>query len=268
MIQFLLNNKRINIVILLAYYLAVVLPHEQVGLAISKLFRPLGRANYNLVILIGSLGLLIIVLGFLYRKILAHTDSVMLFVYFGITIGLMSIVNTILFVVNIESVHYLQYAVFAILAFPLIGNYYATLFWSTVAGAIDEAYQYFYLSPDRTDYYDFNDVITNFLGVAFGLLILKTINIYGRNSGRKFLMKSIIYPLLVLIFFFTILLTSNYLSIYPSTDTHNLVKIMPEGFWSTIPKSSEYHVVLPIEGLLILIGLFALYIPIFSKPIK
>ena len=55
------NNKVLNLVILISYYLLVVLPHEEVGKWVARtLDEPFGRDTYNLIVLVlGLLGVLI-----------------------------------------------------------------------------------------------------------------------------------------------------------------------------------------------------------------
>jgi len=258
-INFLSERRGLNGVLLLIYFLAVVLPHEAVGLAINAFFSRFSRDTYNQIILVGSIGLISIVLILLFQKIWKQENRFKIFGFWSITIFLIYIVNSYLFVINIESVHYVQYAIFGILCFPLFSNYYVTLFWATIAGIIDEAYQYFILAPERTDYYDINDIITNFLGVCLGLLILKSWPIISKNNKLSFEGKWILPYLAVISIGFVILLFTPYLSLYPSDDAYHMVRVMPEGFWSEIPKFAVYHVVLPEEGFFIMVALFVIY---------
>lgn len=258
-IAYLTNNKSQNIFLLIVYFLVVVLPHEKVGLIINAFFSRYSREKYNQIILIGSICLLGLILIFLIRRILASKERKKLLFFWALTIGFMAVVNTNLFVVNIESIHYVQYALFSFLIFPLFSNYYATLFWATIAGVLDEAYQYFILAPERTDYYDINDIITNFLGVCCGLLILKSLSIKEQNPLAKFERKVILPGLIFMSLLLFGLLLSPILSVFPSEESFQLVRKMPPGFWSEIPKVAVYHVVLPLEGAFIMIGLFVLY---------
>ncbi len=262
--KWLSNHKIANIVILIIYYLVVVLPHEQVGLFINGIFKPLGRSNYNLVILVLCAILLIAIFASLWKRIRSSKRKNLLLFGFGFTILLMILVNSFLFVINIESIHYVQYAVFAILFFPLINNYIGTLYLSTLAGAIDEAYQYFYLAPERTDYYDFNDVITNLLGAAMGLLILKSLGIDGDNS-KKAIRKKFVTPLLFSWALISAILITPLLSVYDKADPFQLVRKVPEGFWITLPPNETFHVVAPWEGMVYLVFLFACYLFLFGR---
>jgi len=259
LVQWLKDHKLINFGIWLIYAMLVILPHEWVGLKINTFFKSMPRQQYNEIILIGSLVLLSIVLTSIGKKLLAHTEKGLIFFFFAITIFFIYLTNTYLFVINIESVHYLQYAVAAILIFPMLNSYYATLFWATFMGFIDESYQYFILAPERTDYFDINDIITNFLGVAFGLLILKTLGVEADKRDSQTLKTQVVLPALLLTLFMGILLATNILSVGPSEDMYNIVRVPPPGFWSKVHPNVTYHVVQPLEGLIYMITLFGIY---------
>lgn len=260
------NNLR-TILVILSYYLLVILPHEWVGLTINKAFSGISRDQYNLIILVCFSALLLLMIVLLSKRLLHHPNRNKLFFFFVCTIMAMVFVNTYLFVINIESVHYVQYAIGAILIFGLLGNYFSSLFWATMIGIIDESYQYFYLAPERTDYFDFNDVITNFLGAAFGLLILKTFQLKEKRQGWSYFKKSVLWPLVFFVIFVLISLSSDLLSVFPSSDKFMLVRKMQEGFWTTVPPEVTFHVVQPLEGLLMISGLFLFYYFCFATKI-
>ena len=159
-----------------------------------------------------------------------------------------------LFVVNIEMVHFPQYAMLAILLCPLVGNYTSTLIWATLAGMLDEAYQYFYLAPLDTAHYDFNDVLTNCVGAIFGLLFLKSFKIL-ENTQFSSIRSTFWIGLLLIISTVVSCHLFGVLSIYPS-DTHDfhIVREMPKRFWSKVHPNVIYHVVRPLEGILLTIS--------------
>jgi len=171
-------------------------------------------------------------------------------------------------VVNIEVVHFFQYAMFALLCFPLTLNYNQTMIISTLAGALDEAYQFFYLAPQRTDYFDFNDVVINLVGVAFGLLVIKIFKPATKViSLKQFLFSpaSILTILISVIIFISF--NTNFLGIYhTNTDAQFvLVKKTFDSFWTTVHPNITYHVMLPLEGLLVIISLWFFYWPLGNE---
>lgn len=258
-IDYLSANRVLNVTLFMMYFFTVVLPHEKVGLIIDEFFSKYSRDLYNQIILLASIGLLVIVLLSLLKSIWNLQDRKRIFFFWALTIFFIFIVNSYLFVANIESVHYVQYAIFAFILFPLFSNYYSTLFWGTFVGVLDEAYQYFILAPERTDYYDFNDIITNFLGVCVGLLILKSLEIKEKNPSVNYERKAILPYLFTYSIILFGLLLSPILSVYPSEESFQLIKVMPVDFWSEIVRVAVYHIVLPVEGAFILLSLFVVY---------
>lgn len=261
-INWLSQRPVLNLLLLFIYFLLVVLPHEQVGVLTVKIFGNLERSIYNLVITILSMSMLIVTTLFFLKRIIHHSQKKLIAFYLLSTTLFAVLCFKILFVINIEFVHFIQYAVFSILCFPLTLSYTQTLIWTTLAGAFDEAYQYFYLAPDRTNYYDFNDVIINLVGAAFGLIIIKIINpVYKKFTWTYFLKTPLLYCIIILSVLIGMAFATNFLGLYPTDAdaTHLLVKKMPTQFWSIEYPEIIYHILLPFEGLLIMFGLFLFY---------
>lgn len=271
-IQWLHHRKPINFCLVVLFFLLVVLPHEQVGLLVVHIFKKLaidlnqveGRNTYNFIILlIGLVGLGSYFVPVL-KNIYTHSQdrAVKLFYLITTLIFVVLAFNSLL-VVNIEIIHFLQYGLMAILLFPLTQRYGETLFWVTLLGAIDEAYQYFYLAPHRTDYYDFNDVIINLLGGALGLILLRTMDLGEVGINRKKWIKAV--PAIVVVVISIVIFTLykiGILYVYPPEEELTgiilLVKKIPISFWSVIHPNVTYHVVQPLEGL-ILLGILLLF---------
>ncbi len=253
----------LNVFVLIVYYLLVVLPHEQVGLFTVKLFGHLPRATYNLYVAVTSLIILCIALFILIPPIIKHPKKIIALFFTASTILFATLCFYILFVINIEVVHFFQYAGFMLLCFPLFQNYLHALIITCLAGVFDEAWQYFYLAPQRTDYYDMNDVIINTVGGGYGACVLYffNVNVYPYNWKDFIRSKTFICLCFFLAIVFILILTP-FLDIYPSnpkTNTFLLVKKVPTGFWSEIPPKVLYHIVLPLEGFIITALLLAFY---------
>lgn len=270
-LQYLSDNRLFNILICIGFYLLVTLPHELVGVSVASVFKGVSRKNYDLTILCIGVALLF-GFGFLLFKQLRKLEKPIIpLAFFILCIGLMMESLYMLIIVNIEIIHFIQYAVLAILLFPLCKHFLSTLALVTFLGAIDEAYQYYYLSPQRTNYYDFNDVILNLIGAAIGLTFLRShkgISNFLMESGRKLNAKVWIY-FTAFISFFTVLIWQHskvqFLldSIGLSIDWTNfwsvLIRIPTTGFWTEIPPKVIYHVVQPLEGIIVICILFLIF---------
>lgn len=266
-ISWLRVHKTPALLITIFYFLLVVLPHKWVGHQVTLLFVGVPRKRYDLIILVIILVLLLIIFASIFRKLKQHEEKWKLIFYYIFTIECMILTTRFLFFLNVESVHYFQYGVAVILLFTLFENYFVALIAAFIFALIDEGYQYFYLFPEATNYFDLNDIITDLLGAAFGLLVLKTFKVTESRSLISY-KKSFFLPLLILVISFVGLLQTNILSVYPSTDKFMLVKEMEQGFWTaSAPPVSIFHVARPVEGLLILIFLFVTYYFCFRSKI-
>ena len=251
-IDWLSNHRYLNILLALSYFLVVVLPHKRFGTFLNKVvFKGITRDQYNLYVASMAAIVGIILAIILFRNIRKSESQKLLFFYSLSTMLFAILIVKFLFVINIEVIHFPQYALFAILIFPLVKNYRSALIFSTIAGSIDEAYQYFYLAPNDTGYYDFNDVVTNVVGAAFGVIILRSFDIKGKRLP-KFLKSFEFWTLIILSGVIGLLFLANVLSFYPEEGTpFSVLKGEINGFWSTVYPNITYHVVRPLEGLAI-----------------
>ena len=273
-VDWLFKNKLWNALILLIYYLAVVLPHKKFGAFLNGTVikflginnnTPEGRQQYNVLAISIALIILIAALYYFFKALRTVTDRTKILSLMVFNILLAAIIVRFLFVVNIEFIHFPQYAVFAILIFPIIGNYQSTLIWTTLFGMLDEAYQYFYLAPKDTSYYDFNDVLTNLVGAVFGLLLLRAYKI-EEFAVFRLRTSSFRYGILLIVLLIAGLHFLDILSIYPSDEhVYHIVRELPGSFWSKAHPNVVYHVVRPLEGTLLTIILWIFYGRLITK---
>lgn len=271
LIDWLHENSIVNLIILSIYFLLVVLPHEIVGRFImNDLLAGLSRPRLNSTVLVISLLTFFIFLFILWKNIRGGDQKRRKLTYLFITLVLIVLVYNTLFVLATESVHFLQYALFAIILFPLTMNYHETLFWATLLGALDEAYQYFYLNPLATGYFDFNDVITDLLGAVLGLLLLWTFEIQEKINTKSWYKRRSFRLGMGILLVGGILNLLQIISIYPNENSHGtiitLMNKVPKSFWSYDAVGDlYYHVVHPVEGILILCALFGVYAVLGKK---
>ena len=265
-IAYLHHRPILNAGVVLAYALVVILPHDFVGRFLVSFIAHLPRAEMDRVVLGTGLALLgLTAIPFLLR-LRHHPDLKPILAYLILTLGLVVLTYLMLFVLPTEIAHFPQYALMAILLFPFTWRFGETLFFATLIGAIDEGYQYFYLAPELTGYYDWNDVISDLLGAALGLIylwtFLKTPLTQKPLAWRRspaFIASGSLLGVGVL------LSCSNLLHLTmpadPATSGILMEQIPIEAFWtvSDVPGTPRFHIVRTWEGLLILGGLFWLY---------
>jgi hypothetical protein len=88
----------------------------------------------------------------------------------SLTLVLTYLSDYYLIVNNIERIHFIQYAVLALLVKMSVENDTLVLLTCSFAGMFDEFLQHV-MNPRRTSYLDFNDFVLNVLGVALGLVL-------------------------------------------------------------------------------------------------
>lgn len=181
--------------------------------------------------------------------------------HFGLTLVLIVIAINLLMVVNVELIHVFQYCLMAILLYPFFKNLNTVLFFTTLFGALDEAYQYFYLFPEKAGYYDFNDILINMLGACLGIVFLrsqglKTVKTYGAWYKSPVFISIVLIAALFLIGLFT-----QFIGIKPDkTDEISgftlIRRAYAPGFWRQYLPGERFHILRPLEFLIIFPILF------------
>jgi len=265
LLNYLNKNKLPAWGFLVIYYLLVVLLHQQVSNLFLNMFEGVPRNVYQTtVLLVGSVLLLIYVL-IIIRNIIIREWRRMIIFYLFFSLVFVVLSFEIIIIHNIEIIHFAQYAGIAILLFPILRRFGDTVFWATILGFFDEAYQYLYLKPDGTDYFDFNDVILNVIGTGLGLILIFSngFQIY-RLELRKWYKSVSNISAMVFIIGICVLFFASVIQLYPSdaiSENHFiLVKVKDVGFWRFVnPTIGRFHVVRPLEGTIIIIILMMFY---------
>lgn len=258
------DNRFASGILLVLFYLLVVLPHEVIGVFIAGLFKKHGRPFYDQTLLIIFSLIFVFFLITLYKRVVTHPERKRLVIYLIINTVLAVLCFTILFVVNVEAIHFVQYALFAILLFPLIKNYFQVHIWAMLAGTLDELYQYLILSPQRTDYFDFNDVVINMVGAGFGLIAIRAYDpavfLHKWESFRR----TWLFRLCVALLLFVILIFAlGYASYNPAEGSYFiLIKKEISWFWYHLPPAVTFHVLTPLEGIILIILIFWIFMGI------
>lgn len=265
------HHPTIAIIITAVYYIQTVLLHEKVGELSGQLDKLLSRETYNWIITgIATTAILIYTALILFRLFDDGFKRKKLF-YFIATLIFCTVAFELLLVIKVETIHFLQYFVLGVLLFVLIRRFGETVGWATLFGAMDELYQYIILNPDRLhlnrppkSYYDFNDVVLNLLGAALAILLLYCRHHkLGYPSRRPFFSAPVWWVYGAILLTGVSLYFSGILHLYPSPDSNAallLSKIPPtEGFWTTKHPNVTFHILQPLEGLLVVLFLVGFY---------
>lgn len=251
---------RLGVLLGIIYFFANIYYHELIGNWIFTNLNGLDSSVYlqNVKLLVG-IPLLLIIAIIIYHGFVNKIGKIILPIL---------IINTILAVFSYyylvilpsESIHFVQYTILAVLIGYWTRNIMYTSVGSLIAATIDEAGQYLIIRPDATEYFDFNDVVLDMVGVGYGILVLAVLfsdRIKTTINWRQFLGFCVaVLSLLV------ILLLSNIISIGPESTPiwFELVKVeQSTDFWTFKRNGSIYHVLSPVEGVLFLLGFLGLH---------
>lgn len=261
--DWLVKHRVANVALVLIYFFAVVLPHEQVGRAINSFFSVYERPTYNMVIAGIVVFIALVVISYLYPTIKRHEERPKLVAYIVVSILLVLLCFNFLLVVNVEAIHFIQYGLLAFLLFPLFRSAAIVMSLAVLAGALDELYQYLILD-NMNFYYDFNDVLLDTIGAGLGVLILKILgaNTFSRKDKKWYLTIGAELTICIAIILLVAGITG-YFSILDERVDHayfTLFKRVPDGFWH-YPRGpyARFHILRPIPGLILIYSIAFLY---------
>ena len=250
------------------YFMMVVLLHDPMTQFSVWIMRGLTLPYYNW--LIGFLVVAGLAAGaWFLLKSLRKNYSRPVFAWFllFLTPVLLILHNRFLCVMNIEIIHFLEFGFLAVLVWPVFRNYSQAMFFTTLLSALDELWQYLVLYPDRADYFDFNDLVMNQLGMGFFLLVVyaRGNKSTGWKSWKDFLYSLMVVTFLALTLVMGLMLGTGFIRPYADTATAQTWMVLnesmgPEKFWRPIRDPDlSYHVLRPAWGLAINLVLIALY---------
>ncbi len=264
-----MNNAKNNkyfiplIVFTIIFYIATVLPHEIVGGAIGSLFKDASRATYDRTMLIILASGIFLYSIFILRSLLKHRSRMGKgLLYIVVTIILSAMAMKYLVVINVEAVHFLQYGALAVLVFHLVKRYDYTCAIIFLLALLDEGYQHFFLTPNRFAYLDFNDIMLDIIGAGFGLSSMYCLN-KSSDPINKTLRNSILSVYGTLVLASVVLYMTGTMRIWP-TEGEPMAPIQifhkpMYQFWTTVRKVVQFHIMRPLEGLLVIFATMFFY---------
>lgn len=172
LVHWLSSRRRMTAALAVGYLVFVTLSHEHMQEAAFWVQGHFSHREWNNLVAGVSLCLLLASGLWTALRIQTHPRRLTATLYLSGTILLAFIAFKTLLQMNIEVVHFPQYAILAILVFAIVRRYVETMVWVTLAGMVDEGYQYFYTHAHWGTYYDFTDVVLNQIGAAFGIVLL------------------------------------------------------------------------------------------------
>jgi VanZ family protein len=276
------ERKPLAFLLAALYFAAVSLPHKEVSKIFDWLSRELSFGVYNDALFKVNVFLAIVSSAFMLLRIRNGNRRALKITYWLFTAFLVGASYEILIVFNVESIHFPQYAVLALLVFPLVMRYGDTVFWCTLLGALDEGYQYFVLYRDNNEvYFDFNDILLNLVGAGIGVLILFTLaddrskrsTAHTHSSLNRSRSPVIVTTAFLFAagFFFSM---TGHLQLYPEAGASGTPFILMSrkpaatSFWTEPKRGKAFHILTPLEGIIsaaALIGCYASMDRCFAK---
>jgi hypothetical protein len=265
MLNYLAKNKLTALLALTAYFLALVYFHDAATVAADWFKYKITMTYYNPVLLIGGLSLSMLMAWFIFRTVRNKPERWIFLILFLITTLFMVLALFTLMVVNMEAIHFPQYAILAILVFPLVRRYDTTYVLTSILGIVDEIYQYLVLNPTFM-YLDFNDFVLNMLGAGAGLLIIAAFRFPEIKTLKKWYKSSSFYFIFVLILLGICLSLQQFITFFPVPENFNGTHWfsiyrdhLPDQFWTFLYGRRYYHILRPWEGITVMILLTLLY---------
>jgi hypothetical protein len=264
-LQWLNKNILINFLIALAFFLVVVVFHDEVTILAINLRNILTLKGYNLFFTLFSILFFVAWIGWLAHKTKRTKEYRAMVWFMAPTMLLITLSFIFLQTFAIEAVHFFQYAILALLLFPLARSYGAAVFCATILGMIDELHQYIVLTPGFK-YFDFNDILLNLLGAGMAAVSIRMttgIRYSRRQSVRSVLGVATFLGTMML--FFGILYLAGYIRWNPDPAAHapewfTINRSAPSaGSWASGYKDNMIHVLNQWEGGILSLCLFAYY---------
>lgn len=256
------------------YFVFVTVSHEWVTEIYSQVFNHFGRAAMESTLHVGSLALAVLMAGvclFMFRR--THSINIRILILWVSMSLLIFAVDRLLVVTNIERIHYPQYAILALLLRMALADDFLVAFLATLAGMLDEFMQFVW-NPQYTKYVDFNDFVLNALGAVAGVTLFLTLSSRARSAIivlRKTRMFAYIMTGAVLgLCSLGVWMGRIIVYVAPQEDFHVLTRIGGKlafvlsfmnnpDFWTVSEYGRRYHILSPLEGLVVLTLLLAVY---------
>jgi hypothetical protein len=255
-----------------AYLSAVILSHKEVSRIFDWLRKTLTFKVYDGFMLMFYLLVLAVFSLAVIFKIIKGKDKVHKTLWFSFNLALAVISYKVLVVFSVETIHFVQYALLALPVYAVAGRLGDTVFWVTLCGTVDEAFQYFVLYRQSNEvYFDFNDVILNLIGAGLGAVLILVFSrdrpaggVAEGRSFQKWAFSPVVLCMMMIGLGGTILYLAGFLQLFPTADasTASIVlsrKAIPAHFWLHPKVGKSFHILHPIEGMVISAGLIFIY---------
>ena len=258
LLNWLKQHKAVNLSLVFIYGISLIFLHDFfVGLSYNTM-NSLSLPVYNKVVLsISICGGIAVFASLLYMLYKTKEDRNRKLFFLIITSLLIALHYKFLFEMNIEVVHVLEFTLLSVLLFPLLGSFGASVAFTLPFIFVNEWYQYVVLYPGYIQYFEFNDIVIDLLGCGMAMIVLWIAGV--KPVSQPLYKKPEIIFLAVVNVLIVVLLATCVLTFYPDNKCENTFLVLnqlqnPHMFWQTHVYGAVYHVMKPLEGLVIVNG--------------
>lgn len=173
------RNRGVCLALVVVYVVVSIVLHRPVGDVVLALRDAVGVPLFATGVTVLGVAVVVLVLLLLQRR-LRDRDPVVMPLVLGVLLLQVAVYVTLVGY-HSEVVHFPQYALLAVPIYALNRRFGSTIVWVTLAGAADELVQY---ASGMSLYLDFNDIVLNAVGGAFGLALVVLAGV-SRDDGPR-----------------------------------------------------------------------------------
>lgn len=268
-VSFLENHRPLNIVLVIAYSFFILLGHDHFVqlsiLVMNKLSLPVYNQRVMQLMLFLGLTMIGLTLFHLYKNPSQWIAKLLFLLGCSLLLGWHV---AVLFEMNIEIIHVAEFVLLALLLFSFTRSIGSSLIYALPVMVADELNQYLLLYPTYNKYFEWSDIVLDITGAGTillmlhiaGLSILKKQSSFWKNPALLWLLAA---ALVVVIGIATCTLaTTTNTSCAHSIFVFNRLD-NPELFWQVHAfTGARYHVLLPMEGLGLVVGVCLYFLSI------
>lgn len=266
-IPWLTEHKALNVLLVILYSLFLIFLHDPVVKHVVALKNEIGLPIFNRYTAIVSAVILVFLLVLVMRGLVKiPAFRTLKIALTGLWLAFLLIHWFMMLEMKIEIIHAFEYALLAMLIYPLFNRFAPALVFSLPVMITDELYQYLYLYPNYVEYFEINDIVLDMLGAGLGLILIWILG----TSPQTFKKSQIKKPEIISLVLFNLLVILGFISglfaRIPAEAGENTLFIFnrlksPFQFWQEHPFNEvTYHVIQVFEGMVIINILIILFI--------
>ena len=261
------GHKAFNGLLVFLYSCFLIFLHDPAVKHVVAFKNEIGLQVFNRYTAIVSGVILVMLLGLLLRGLVKiPAFRTLKIALTGLWLAFLLVHWFMMLEMKIEIIHAFEYALLAMLIYPLFNRFAPALVFSLPVMITDELYQYLHLYPNYVEYFEINDIVLDMLGAGLGLILIWILG----TSPQAFKKQAFKKPEIISLVLFNLLVILGFISglfaRIPAEAGENTIFIFnrlksPFQFWQEHPFNEvTYHVIQVFEGLVIINILILLFI--------